>query len=123
MKMTKERPPRTQESREGRKQRKDSGRPLFTKGAGKPADKFVDPDLFEVLRKLRREIANELGIPAFVVFSDSTLTDMCAKVPTTREEFLNVSGVGEIKLGRFGERFLGAINEYLPLCGVVEKRA
>ncbi|GHU89397.1 ATP-dependent DNA helicase RecQ [Clostridia bacterium] len=58
------------------------------------------------LKALRLEIAREQDVPAFVIFSDATLTDMCAKKPRTDEEFLRVSGVGRVKLERYGARFL-----------------
>ncbi|MDR3013663.1 MAG: DNA helicase RecQ [Chitinispirillales bacterium] len=78
----------------------------------KPTSKPIDRKLFEVLRKLRLEISKEQSLPAFVVFSDSTLTDMCIKIPKTKKEFLDVSGVGEVKLERYGDVFLSAIAEY-----------
>ena len=71
----------------------------------------VDADLFERLRELRREIAAEHGVPAYVVFSDRTLAEMAAARPSTPEEFLQVHGVGEAKLERFGGTFLEAIAE------------
>jgi ATP-dependent DNA helicase RecQ len=71
----------------------------------------VDADLFERLRELRREIAAEQQVPAYVVFSDKTLADMAARRPSTEDEFLDVFGVGEAKLERYGERFLEAIRE------------
>jgi len=73
----------------------------------------VDNGLFAVLRKLRLTIAKEQNVPAFVIFPDSTLTDMCVKAPATNEELLNVSGVGQVKLERYGERFLKAIADFL----------
>ncbi|MCL2282402.1 MAG: DNA helicase RecQ [Fibromonadales bacterium] len=69
----------------------------------------VDNKLFMALRDLRLEIAREQDVPAFVIFPDSALIDMCIKMPTTKEEFLNVSGVGQVKMERYGERFLKAI--------------
>jgi ATP-dependent DNA helicase RecQ len=81
--------------------------------ANKSVDGTIDSDLFETLRKLRRETANAQNVPAYVVFSDNTLVDMSIKTPKTREEFLDVSGVGEVKLERYGEKFLNAIAEYL----------
>jgi len=75
--------------------------------------KPVSRELFAVLRELRLTIANEQGVPAFVIFPDSTLTDMCMKTPVTEEDFLNVSGVGIVKLERYGKRFLSAIAEFL----------
>ena len=73
----------------------------------------VDQDLFEKLRTLRFEIAREEGVPAYIVFSNATLSDMCVRKPRSEEEFLRVSGVGATKAARYGERFLSAINEYL----------
>ena len=63
-------------------------------------------DLFIRLKELRLTIAKEEKVPAFVVFSDATLVDMCRKHPHTTEEMLSVSGVGQVKLERYGERFL-----------------
>jgi ATP-dependent DNA helicase RecQ len=65
--------------------------------------------LWEKLRDLRREIAEQQGIPAFVVFHDKTLKEMVALKPATREELLQVNGVGETKADRYGEAFLRAI--------------
>jgi len=69
----------------------------------------VDEELFERLRELRREIAAEQEVPAYVVFSDKTLADMAARKPQNRTEFLDVFGVGEAKLERYGDVFLEAI--------------
>ncbi|MGN0251760.1 MAG: DNA helicase RecQ [Oliverpabstia sp.] len=69
-------------------------------------------DLFEMLRKLRLEIAREESLPPYIIFSDKTLIDMCVKLPTDRESFLNVSGVGSSKLEKYGERFLDAIHTF-----------
>ena len=71
-----------------------------------------DEALFERLRALRRTIAQEIGKPPYIVFSDKTLRDMCAKRPASPEEFLAVNGVGENKLNLYGERFLAAIAEF-----------
>ncbi|MEH7300992.1 DNA helicase RecQ [Neobacillus drentensis] len=67
-----------------------------------------DP-LFEVLREVRKQIAESEKVPPFVIFSDATLKDMCVKLPITNEEFLQVSGVGELKLQKYGLRFIEAI--------------
>ena len=69
----------------------------------------VNNALFDALKEVRLTVAGEQGVPAFVIFSDSTLTDMCVKMPRTPEEFLTVSGVGEVKLERYGKIFLDAI--------------
>ena len=66
----------------------------------------VSDELFEEFRKLRAEIAKEEQVPNFVIFSDATLVDMCQKHPLTPEEMLSVSGVGQVKLQRYGEKFL-----------------
>ncbi|MBI1961949.1 MAG: RecQ family ATP-dependent DNA helicase, partial [Candidatus Rokubacteria bacterium] len=73
--------------------------------AGGPDDR----ELFEALRRLRRELAEERGVPPYVVFSDATLREMVRLRPRTREEFLDVKGVGEWKSEEFGARFLAAI--------------
>ena len=71
-----------------------------------------DTELFEALRELRAKIAQKRGVPAFVIFSDSALHDMCLKTPTTDEEFLTVNGVGETKLKQYGEQFMNVIREH-----------
>ncbi|MCI6553115.1 MAG: DNA helicase RecQ [Lachnospiraceae bacterium] len=63
--------------------------------------------LFEKLRLLRTEIAREERIPPYIVFSDKTLVHMCKLKPATKAEMLQVSGVGEFKYEKYGERFLG----------------
>ena len=67
--------------------------------------------LFDKLRALRLEIAREEKMPPYIVFSDKTLIDMAAKVPSNKEEMMNVSGVGENKFAKYGERFLSVIKE------------
>jgi ATP-dependent DNA helicase RecQ len=69
--------------------------------------------LFEVLRKLRKEIATQEGKPPFIIFSDSSLQDMAEKKPQNMEEFLEVFGVGEHKSTRYGIDFLKAIRDFL----------
>ena len=72
----------------------------------------TNAELFEALRELRAEIARKRGVPAFVIFSDAALRDMCEKLPTTDEEFLNINGVGETKLKQYGEQFMNVIREH-----------
>ena len=76
--------------------------------------KLPNPEMFNILKGLRKEIADEQKVPAFVVFSDSTLIDMCRILPQTPEDFLKVTGVGEVKLQRFGERFMAKIADQSP---------
>ena len=66
-------------------------------------------DLFERLRALRKRLASEQGIAPYMVFSDATLRDMCERLPRTDAEFLEVNGVGQAKLERFGDEFLAEI--------------
>ena len=72
----------------------------------------VDRELFESLRTLRREIAKERGVPAYVIFNDATLRDMARVRPTSKESFLAVRGVGEKKLADLGAVFGTRIVEY-----------
>jgi ATP-dependent DNA helicase RecQ len=72
----------------------------------------VDTGLFETLRNLRREIANQRNVPAYVLFSDSTLRDMARLRPGSPGALLGVRGVGERKLADLGERFLEEIKNY-----------
>lgn len=85
------------------------------KPAVKAADinAVIDKDLLDELKQLRRKLAIEKNVPAYIIFSDATLTDMCKKLPMTSEEFLTVSGVGKTKLAQYGEIFLDTINNYL----------
>lgn len=69
--------------------------------------------LFEKLRQLRLVIAKEEGMPPYIIFSDKTLIDMCAKHPENEEEMLGVLGVGENKLHKYGQRFLDEIAAFL----------
>jgi ATP-dependent DNA helicase RecQ len=72
----------------------------------------VDTGLFETLRNLRRELANQRNVPAYVLFSDSTLRDMARLRPGSPGALLGVRGVGERKLADLGERFLEEIKNY-----------
>lgn len=76
-------------------------------------------ELFEQLRDLRTTIAKEENMPPYIIFADKTLIDMCVRVPMDKKEMLKVTGVGESKFERYGDRFLAAIAEYTG--GVREK--
>ena len=71
-----------------------------------------DQELFELLRVLRKEIATEQGIPPYMVFSDPSLHQMSSICPRTADTMLTVTGVGEVKLERFGRQFLRLIERY-----------
>ncbi|MEI6847417.1 MAG: DNA helicase RecQ [Chlorobiaceae bacterium] len=77
--------------------------------SGAPYDK----QLFELLRTLRKQIAEEQGIPPYLVFSDRSLRDMATLFPRTAETMLSVSGVGEVKLERYGFQFLRLIDRFI----------
>jgi len=78
----------------------------------------VDRALFESLRELRRSIAAERGVPAYVIFHDATLRDMSRRRPQTPAELLNVHGVGEQKLKNYGDRFIAQIKAHADNGGV-----
>ncbi|MCH4164529.1 MAG: DNA helicase RecQ [Lentilactobacillus diolivorans] len=72
----------------------------------------VNDELFEQLRQLRRQLAEDQGVPPFVIFSDKTLHEMSALMPTNDSEMLAVKGVGESKLAKYGDQFLEIISNY-----------
>lgn len=72
----------------------------------------IHQSLFDVLKRVRKSEADRCGMPAYLVFSDATLQDMARRRPLTREEFAQVSGVGEKKLDRFWSIFVEAIREF-----------
>ncbi|MEC2259779.1 DNA helicase RecQ [Bacillus thuringiensis] len=72
-----------------------------------------DHPLFEVLREVRKEIAQGEGVPPFVIFSDQTLKDMCVKMPQNDSELLTVKGIGEHKLVKYGSHFLQAVQRFI----------
>lgn len=73
----------------------------------------ANEELYEILRRLRFEVAQAEQVPAYIIFTNAALADMAAKKPTSLDEFLKVSGVGESKAARYGDVFLSAIAEYL----------
>jgi ATP-dependent DNA helicase RecQ len=84
------------------------------RGGAEPARELhaSERDLFEALRRLRRALATELGVPPYVVFNDVTLEELARLRPTTPTAMLAVKGVGQKKLTQFGDRFLTAIAEH-----------
>lgn len=70
-------------------------------------------ELFDTLRNLRLTIAREEGLPPYIIFSDKTLIDMSIKAPTDKQTILNVSGVGEAKYEKYGERFIEAVTAFI----------
>lgn len=74
--------------------------------------------LFELLRKLRREIADAENVPPYIIFSDTTLKEMSALLPRSEEELMQVKGVGDRKLEAYGSVFLKEINRYCEEQGI-----
>lgn len=85
--------------------------------ADKLSNKHYDKKLFAKLRKLRKSIADEEGLPPYVVFSDATLIDMAEILPTSYGEMLAVSGVGQRKLEKYADPFLDLIQEHITNYG------
>lgn len=72
-----------------------------------------DRELFERLRRVRAKIAEGINMPAYIIFTDSTLRDMCVRLPENQAEMLKVSGVGKTKQERYGRFFTAEIRSYL----------
>ncbi|MBN1918456.1 MAG: HRDC domain-containing protein [Verrucomicrobia bacterium] len=81
--------------------------------AAKDSWEGVDEELFSALRQLRRELAIEKKVPAYVIFSDAALRDMARRKPTTLDAFLEVSGVGEKKRSQYGAAFTALIRDHI----------
>lgn len=77
-------------------------------------DSEVDAEVFGKLKALRLEIAKQEKMPPYIIFSDKSLKDMCRRMPATKDEMLEVSGVGEVKFERYGKRFLELLRPYSP---------
>jgi ATP-dependent DNA helicase RecQ len=92
-------------------------------GNGRPRRKSTgnirayDEALFNILRKLRSQLAQNAGLPPFVIFNDRTLIEMSAVFPQNEEELRAVGGVGEAKMARYGVPFLAAIRTYIEKTG------
>ncbi|MCL2244573.1 MAG: DNA helicase RecQ [Treponema sp.] len=75
------------------------------------APEDLDEALLDKLKKLRKELAASESVPAYIVFSDASLRDMCKKMPVTLDQFTDISGVGRIKLEKYGKPFIALIRE------------
>lgn len=78
-----------------------------------PTTGIEDPKLFEALRQLRKSCADEEGFPPYIVFSDKVLHALATIKPTSLDQFGNVSGIGDHKKGKYGERFIALIKKYV----------
>lgn len=86
--------------------------PVKRKGLVETKQMAKNDPLFEHLRALRKRLADEAGVPPFVIFSDKTLQDLCAKRPTTLQGMLHVSGIGAHKLEKYGAIFFEALQSF-----------
>ena len=80
----------------------------------------IDEELFQQLKALRAKIAKVQSVPAFVIFTDAALRDMCIKLPQNLKSFLEVNGVGQTKANRYGERFIKLIQTYCQKSANIE---
>ncbi len=86
---------------------------LQKKGRARVGDFDYDDDLFDVLRIRRKRLADEAGVPPYVIFGDATLAEMATKMPTDEAAMLEINGVGKHKLKRFGHEFIDEIIGYM----------
>jgi ATP-dependent DNA helicase RecQ len=105
-------PKNTKEKNESPKVGQAETKPKLPQGKDEEPKDF-DQALFSRLRELRKEIAGREGLPAFVVFSDASLRDICLRKPVSLVQFSAVHGVGSIKLEKYGEAFTSLIRSYL----------
>lgn len=87
------------------------------RGIDKAFDNF-DDELFEILRDLRKTLADEAGLPPYVIFHDTALKEMATYYPGKLNDLANISGVGEVKLKKYGDAFLKSIREYCGTKGI-----
>ena len=73
---------------------------------------IANEELFDILRSLRTQLSSEEGVPPYVVFSDKTLAAMTEMLPINEEEFLEIPGVGEKKLEKYGDLFIRVIKAW-----------
>jgi len=104
---------RGEESLIARKYRKPEKAQSTTKSGKLKAElRSVDEELFEALRECRTELANDQGVPSFVIFSDASLIEMARKRPQTDDTFRYINGVGDMKLERYGTQFMDVIRQH-----------
>lgn len=72
-----------------------------------------DNELFIILKSLRREIAENEGVPPYIVFGDNTIKEISVRMPITKDQLLDISGVGEKKIDKYGDEFIKAVKEYI----------
>ncbi|MBL7213011.1 MAG: DNA helicase RecQ [Desulfobacteraceae bacterium] len=85
------------------------------------SEKEYDRDLFEILRKERKRLADMSGVPPYVIFSDKSLIEMATYFPQSKESVLDIHGVGAVKQERYGSIFLSILQEYCGIHGIEER--
>lgn len=90
-----------------------NGEKVYQKVHKKKDNLIEDNTLFDLLRKLRKEISSKENLPPYVIFPDSTLLDMARLYPVDAEALLNIKGVGQNKLQKYGDLFLAEIRKYV----------
>jgi ATP-dependent DNA helicase RecQ len=116
MMLPKEAPPREKTTAAGKSKAWENAGAragLDKKTAESSMESTFDEVLLAKLKELRKQLAAKEGFPAYIVFSDASLRDMCRKLPKTLEEFLGVSGVGQVKTEKYGPPFIALIREYI----------
>ncbi len=93
--------------------RRDTRKKSRKKQPGKSLPDTIDPGLWEALRARRTKLAKDQGVPPYVIFHDRTLQELCVDMPQDLAQFSLVSGVGDIKLEKYGSEFLQVINDHL----------
>jgi ATP-dependent DNA helicase RecQ len=89
----------------------ESIKPARGRTASKTVPTSAGDPLFESLRTLRKRLANEAGMPPYIIFNDASLWDMTQRRPTTLQEFSTIVGVGQAKLARYGDQFVALIRQ------------
>jgi ATP-dependent DNA helicase RecQ len=89
----------------------ESVKPARGRKASKTVTTSAGDPLFESLRTLRKRLANEAGMPPYIIFNDASLWDMTQRRPTTLQEFSTIVGVGQAKLARYGDQFVELIRQ------------
>ena len=90
-------------------------------GHGAVTDQDVDSDLFEILRSVRKTLADIAELPPYAIFHDTTLKDMAKYFPCDLDSLANITGVGEVKLEKYGDAFTQSITEYCASRGIDPK--
>ncbi len=78
----------------------------------------VNESLFDILRSLRKSIAEKEKVPPYVIFGDATLREMCENLPTDKQSMLKTKGIGEVKFKKYGGDFINAIENYMEEHGI-----